>query len=125
MKQFYEHVRVDGETLRFYAVCPICGRKQYGPRLPLICWSVRALTRCEKGQAARLWQSAFNRARANATQQLAMQFNQCRYCYRLVCDDCYDSADALGACRDCSRKNETLPPPIIRKTHTQEKGECL
>ena len=104
MKQFYEHIRVDAETLRFYAKCPICGKKQYGVRIPLICRSVRTLARCAGGRANRFSQSAFNHAKANATQQLAMRFNQCRLCYQLVCDDCYDSTDALGACRDCSQK---------------------
>ena len=37
MKQFYEHIRVDAETLRFYAMCLICGKKQYGAKIPLIC----------------------------------------------------------------------------------------
>ncbi len=104
MKQFYEQVRVDAETLRFYAECPICGKKQYGARIPLICQSVRTLARCADGRANKLSQATFNHTKATATQQLAIQFNQCRYCYRWVCDDCYDITDAFGACRDCSRK---------------------
>ena len=104
MKQFYEHIRVDAEMLHFYAECPICGKKQYGAGIPLICRSVRTLARCAKGKANKISQAAFNHAKANATQQLALQFNQCRYCYRWVCDDCYDPTDVLGACRDCSQK---------------------
>ena len=104
MKQFYEHIRVDTETLRFYAMCPICGKKQYGAKIPLMCRSVRTLARCTKGMANKICQTAFNRTKANTTQQLAMQFNQCRHCYKWVCDECYDSTDSLGACRDCSQK---------------------
>lgn len=106
MKHFYERVRVDAETLRFYAKCPICGKKQHGARIPLVCRSVRTLARCAKGRANRISQKAFNHTKANSTQLLAMQFNQCRRCYRWVCDDCYDAADALGGCRDCSQKSE-------------------
>ena len=104
MKQFYEHIRVDGETLRFSVKCPICGKKQYGAKIPLLCRSVRTLAKCGDGTANRFSQRAFNHAKANATQQLAIRFNQCRHCYRLVCDDCYDNTDALGACMDCSHK---------------------
>ena len=106
MKLFYKRIRVDAETLRFYAECPICGKKQYGAKIPLICRSVRTLARCENGRANKLSQSAFNRAKVKATQQLALRFNQCRHCYQWVCDDCYDNTDALGACRDCFQKNE-------------------
>lgn len=105
MKQFYELVRVDEETLRFFVPCQICGKRQYGAKIPLICRSVRTLARCAKGTANQICQAVFNRAKANATQFLAMQFNQCRRCHRWVCDGCYDSADALGACRNCSQAN--------------------
>ena len=117
MKQFYEHIHVDAETLRFYAACPICGIKQYGARIPLLCRSVRTLARCVKGKANKISQTAFNHTKANTTQQLAIQFNQCRYCYRWVCDACFDISDDLGACRDCSehRKKNTL--------HTEKKIE--
>ena len=106
MKLFYKRIRVDAETLRFYAECPICGKKQYGARIPLICRSVRTLARCADGRANKLSQSAFNHAKVKATQQLALRFNQCRHCFQCVCDDCYDSTDAFGACRDCFHKNE-------------------
>ena len=106
MKLFYKRIRVDAETLRFYAECPICGKKQYGAKIPLICRSVRTLARCANGRANKLSQSAFNHAKVKATQQLALRFNQCRHCYQWVCDDCYDNTDALGACRDCFQKNE-------------------
>jgi len=106
MKLFYKRIRVDAETLRFYAECPICGKKQYGAKIPLICRSVRTLARCANGRANKLSQSAFNHAKVKATQQLALRFNQCRHCFQCVCDDCYDSTDAFGACRDCFHKNE-------------------
>ena len=101
MKQFYEQVRVDAETLRFSVQCPVCGRTQQGAQLPLLCRSVKTLERCVKGRAGRIRQSVFNHTRANATQALAMRFNLCRHCCRWVCDECYDST---GACRDCTQK---------------------
>ena len=104
MKQFYERIRVDVETLHFYAACPVCGKKQYGGKIPLLCRSVRTLARCFNGRAGALCQTVFNHAKANATLLLAIRFNQCRYCGQLVCDDCYDSADDLGACRDCAQR---------------------
>lgn len=108
MRQFYEHIRVDAEALSFSAECAICGRKQYAVKLPLGCRNVRTLSGCVSGKANKISQTAFNHAKANATQQLALRFNQCRYCYRWVCDDCYDSTDTLGACRDCSKENENI-----------------
>lgn len=104
MKQFYEHIRVDAETLRFYVKCPICGKKQYGTKIPFNCRRIRTLARCAKGRAGKFNQTIFNHAKANATQQLAMLFNHCRYCYQWVCDKCYDVTDADSACRDCSLK---------------------
>jgi len=109
MKQFYEHVRVDAETLRFYAECPICGKKQYRARIPFMCRSVRTLAKCAKGRANRLSQTSYNHTKAAAVQRLAMHFNQCRHCFRWVCDACYDADDAEGACRDCSAKDRAFP----------------
>lgn len=103
MKQFYEHIRVDAEKLHFYAECQICGKKQYGARIPIICRSMRILAQCTKGSANRISRYAFNHTKAKTTQQLAMHFNQCRHCYRWVCDDCYDSTDSIGACLNCSQ----------------------
>lgn len=110
MKQFYEHIRIDAETLRFYAACQCCGKKQYGARIPLVCRSVKILARCAKGRANTVSQKTFNHTKANATQQLALQFNQCRYCRRWVCDDCYDITSSDGACRDCSDKPQGKIP---------------
>lgn len=104
MRQFYKQVRVDAETLRFYAQCPICGKKQYGARIPLMCRSVRTLAKCTKGRANKFSQTIYNHAKATAVQQLAMYFNQCRHCYQWICDKCYDINDSDGACRDCSAK---------------------
>lgn len=105
MQQFYEYVHVDAETLRFYVQCPICSRKHYAERLPLMCRSVRTLAKCAKGEANKVSQETFNHAKAMSVQQLAMQhFNQCRHCFRWVCDACYDIDDPEGACRACSKK---------------------
>lgn len=107
MKQFYEQLRTDLETRRFFALCPICGKKQHGGKIPLLCRSRKSLAQSEAGRGNRLSRWAFNHAKANATQLLAIQFNQCRHCYRWVCDACYDSTDPLGACRDCSEKGRS------------------
>ena len=104
MKQFYEHIRVDAEKLRFYIRCEICGKKQYGEKIPVICRNVRTLLRCTEGRANKISQAVFNHTKANATQLLAMHFNQCRHCYRWVCDDCYDITDSKGICIECSHK---------------------
>jgi len=103
MKQFYELVLVDEESLRFYAKCSICGRKQYAAKLPILCRGIRTLARCKNGKANRLSQSAFNHRKAASVQLLAICFNQCRHCFRWVCDDCYDIDHANGACRNCSQ----------------------
>ena len=103
MRQFYEHVHVDPETLRFYAQCPVCTRKYYAAGVPLVCRSVRTLAKCTKGKANKLSQMSFNHAKASSVQHLAMlHFNQCRDCFRWVCDDCYDTNSENGACRDCT-----------------------
>ena len=126
MKLFYKRIRVDAETLRFYAECPICGKRQYGAKIPLICRSVRTLARCANGRANKLSQSAFNHAKVKATQQLALRFNQCRHCFQCVCDDCYDSTDAFGACRDCfQKKMKDNAPPQTMKNLSIEKEDTL
>jgi len=109
MRRFYEHVRVDKEGLRFYVSCPICGMRQYGSRIPLLCRRVRTLALCETGRARGLSQKRYNHTKAAAVQQLAMHFNQCRYCLRWVCDRCYDADDGEGACRDCSAGAGDVP----------------
>ena len=70
MKQFYEHIRVDAEALSFSAECAICGRKQYAVKLPLGCRNVRTLSGCVSGKANKISQTAFNHAKANATNSL-------------------------------------------------------
>ncbi len=103
MRQFYERILVDTETFRFSARCKICGKKEYGAKVPILCRSVRTLARCEKGKANKLRQALYNRAKANSTQLIAMKMNQCRHCNQWVCDDCYDNEDSLGACSECSK----------------------
>ncbi len=105
MKQFYKQVRVDAEALCFCVRCDVCGKELHGMKIPLFCRSVRTLARCENGKANRMSQSIYNHAKANATQLLAMRFNQCRHCYRWVCDECYDTTDVIGACKKCSQLN--------------------
>ncbi|MBE6933004.1 MAG: hypothetical protein E7464_06475 [Ruminococcaceae bacterium] len=104
MRQFYQSVRVDAESLRFYYQCSICGRMQYGEKLPLLCRGVRALARCAVGKGG-MSQRVFNRAKVQAVQQLALQFNQCRYCLRWVCDECYDMDHTDGICCTCTQEH--------------------
>lgn len=102
MRRFYENVDVDFESLRFYAGCPICGRKNYGGRIPLSFRDARKLDRCRHGRAGRLSQMVFNRIKASSVQLLAVHFNQCEKCRRFVCDDCFDSGE--GICAECKNK---------------------
>ena len=89
------------ETLQFCAECEICGKKEYGFKIPFLCRSIRTLARCEKGTANKISQGLYNRAKANATQMIAIKMNQCRQCRLWVCDSCYNNNDALGICRHC------------------------
>ena len=104
MRRFYEHVQVDRETLQFSAQCPICGKMQYGLKLPFRLRSIRTLAKCEKGTAGKIRQRVYNHAKSNSVQVIAMLFNQCRHCYRWVCDDCYDISDPDGTCRECMKQ---------------------
>ncbi len=106
MRQFYENVRVDAESLRFCAECESCAKKEYGAKVPILCRSVRTLARCEKGKANKLSQTLYNHAKANSTQLLAMKMNQCRHCNKWVCDSCYDNADEYGACSKCKKSEK-------------------
>lgn len=106
MKQLFEHIRVDAETLRFYAQCSVCGKKQYGAKIPIICRRVKTLSRCAKGKAGRLSQSAFNHAKAASVQFIAMEFNLCRNCFQWVCDNCYDINNDGWQCMNCSQKQQ-------------------
>ncbi len=108
MRKFYKNVGVDAETLHFCAECSICGKKEYGVKVPVLCRSVRTLARCEKGKANKLSQASYNRAKAKSTQLLAMKMNKCRHCYAWVCDNCYDADDLLGACVECSKNKDLL-----------------
>ena len=102
MKPLYQTLRVDAERLRFAVTCPLCGRVEYGPGLPLVCRGVRILARCMAGRADRWRQSVFNHARADAVQQLALRLNQCHICHRWVCDGCYKNNREDGICTACS-----------------------
>lgn len=106
MKELYKQVKADAEALRFLVACEICGKKIYGEKIPLFCRGARTLARCKIGKANKLSQRAFNRAKANSTQLIALSFNQCRRCYRWVCDGCFDCTDPDGVCKTCSEKND-------------------
>ena len=107
MKEFYKLVKADAEALRFSVACEECGKKIHGEKIPLFCRGARTLARCKIGKANHLSQRSFNRAKANSTQLLALSFNQCRRCYRWVCDECFDCTDPVGACKACSEKSDS------------------
>ena len=100
MKQFYTQVRPDTALTHFYAACALCGRREYASPIPLLCRGGWAEA-CEHGNADRLRQSAYNRAKTDSVQRLALLFNQCACCHRWVCDDCYRADDGPGICGDC------------------------
>jgi len=104
MRKFYKNVRPDTETMRFCAECEICRKREYGLKIPVLCRSIRTLARCEKGTANKISRGLYNRAKANSTQVIAMKMNQCRNCYKWVCDNCYISEDEYGACTGCRKK---------------------
>ena len=99
MRHFYENVDTDVESMRFWVSCPVCGRKQYGEKIPALCSGARNLERCRKGRGDKLSQVIFNRRKALSVQRLARFFNQCEKCHRFVCDDCYDTEGSI--CLEC------------------------
>lgn len=101
MRQFYEQVRVDETEMRFYAECPICGKRKHAGKLPLLCRSKKMLELLEQGKSGRIRQAAYNRSKASAVQYLARFFNLCRNCGKWVCDDCYDIKHDCCTCREC------------------------
>lgn len=44
-----------------------------------------------------------NHAKAASVQYLARYFNQCRSCFRWVCDECYVLEAFAGACVECAK----------------------
>ena len=108
MRQFYKNVKLDAETMRFCAECEICGKKEYGLKIPFLCRGIRTLTRCEKGTANKISQALYNRAKANSTQVIAIKMNQCKHCYLWVCDNCYDNKDEYGAGSKCEKKESEV-----------------
>ena len=102
IRRCFRNVKVDTETLRFYAEREICGKKEYGVKVSILCRSVRTLARCEKGKANKLSQTLYNHTKTNSTQLIAIKLNQCRHCYKWVCNNCYDNSDTLGICSKCS-----------------------
>ena len=106
MKVFFNNIRLDEESLRFYYACDRCGKRTYSGKLPLLCRGVRTLARCKTGTAGGWKQKAYNRAKHRAYSKLILQFNLCQHCFKFVCDDCFDTSDDLGACSECTRKKE-------------------
>ena len=103
MRQFYRQIQTDDNTMCFMVQCPICGKQQSKVSIPFLCRGRKKVALCESGKAGRFSKTMFNHAKASAVQYYARFFNQCRCCYRWVCDDCYDTASQNGICMDCSK----------------------
>ncbi len=101
MRQFNRQVRMDQRQLRFYAVCAICGKRQYGGRLPFLCRSQGLLPRLEQGQADPFRQKLYMQSRRKAVEQLVLRFNLCRGCGTWVCDECFACDQGDGLCHRC------------------------
>ena len=99
---FFNNIRLDEESLRFYYACDRCGKRTYSGKLPLLCRGVRTLARCKTGTAGGWKQKAYNRAKHRVYSKLILQFNLCQRCFKFVCDGCFDTEADL--CHDCSRK---------------------
>ncbi len=99
MRQLYEQIQVDKEKMRFYAECNACGKRQYAGKVPFPCRGEELLQLLEEGYVGGLRQRIYNRSKAQAVQDLARHFNQCRVCGKWVCDEMYDS-NALK-CKHC------------------------
>ena len=104
MKRFYNNIRPDEESLRFYCECECCGKRMIGERLPLLCRDVRTLARCKAGTAGAWKQKRYNKAKIKTYSKLILKFNLCQHCFKFVCDGCFDISDDLGACCECSQK---------------------
>ncbi len=102
MKQFYQQVSVDYKSGRFQFICPVCGKVEYGIKVPFLCSAGKTISLCEQGRAMGLWQDIFNRRKAKAVTQLSHRVNLCTNCGRFVCDNCYSRANPTGSCAKCS-----------------------
>ena len=107
MRDFYKQVHIDVKTMRFSAKCPICGKPEFGSRLPFICRSERNLIRLEKGESGIIKQLAYNKSHALAVQDLARLFNLCRSCGGWVCDKCFCENEGGGICVNCASRKKT------------------
>ena len=90
MRQLYEQVQVDKDRMRFYAECDISGRRIYSKKLPVLCRIKDLLAVMDEGNVGGFKQSMYNHRKADAIQDLARFFNQCRKCGKWVCDEMFD-----------------------------------
>ncbi len=104
MREFYKQVRVDKKEYRFFAECPLCGKRHYEQKLPLLCRSPQIVELVENGRAGRFRQHRYNKSRVAAIQVLARHYNLCRCCGEWVCNDCFLPAADEGLCAKCKGK---------------------
>ncbi len=104
MKKFYDQVRVDEKGHYFFAVCPVCGKRQYGNRVSIFCRNMNTSDHKKKIPIVTLRQYIFNKNYVSAVQELAVYFNLCRSCGEWVCDECFVSGESDDICKKCKEK---------------------
>ncbi|MDO4566113.1 MAG: hypothetical protein Q4B42_02165 [Oscillospiraceae bacterium] len=108
MRQLYEQTAPDATKKRFYARCPICGKRRGAFEPSLLLESAAGLKALESGLAGGVRQAAYDKSRLKAASRLARFFNRCRRCGLWVCDDCFD-IESGGCCLKC-RATQALNP---------------
>ena len=104
MRKFYRRIRVDETTMRFCAVCAVCGKTEHHSKLPLLCRRKELLPELEQGQGHGIAQSAYLRARMRSSRELAKRFNYCQSCGKWVCDECFHIEGDVDCCIECAAK---------------------
>lgn len=103
MRHFYELVRVDAQTKRFYASCPVCEQKAFLGKLPILCRNSKRLSDCRAGKGG-CRQLLYNRCTAIAVRRLSLHFNRCNHCGSWVCDNCFFPDSEDGICIKCNKQ---------------------
>lgn len=107
MKWFYKYIYVESQNMRFCFECEVCGKKIFGKKTPLICRREKTLIKCEIGKANKIIQRVFDHQKANSISLISLSLNQCRHCFRWVCDECFHCLDVEESCIEClDKKNK-------------------
>lgn len=90
MRHFYQQVHVDPTSMRFYAECPLCGKKQYAGKIPLLCRKKSHIIELEAGHGKKIRQAIYNHKKAATVQNLTLLFNLSRKHAMWICDQCFE-----------------------------------